>query len=94
MFRRNIPFGSGLLLMRCNAIHTFFLATRLDVIFLDEAGRVVKTVEGLRPWRVVAPVRGARHTLEAAFGSIRHSRTEIGDRIVFVGPIDPAWDDG
>ena len=94
MFKRNIPFGSGLLFLRCNAIHTFFLLAPLDVIFLDEEGKVVKTIEGLRPWRVVLPVRGARHTLETARGSIRRSRTKVGDRIVFLGPIDLSRGDG
>jgi len=92
MFRRAVR--SGLLFMRCNAIHTFFLLVPLDVVFLDDRGKVVKVIEGLPPWRVVPPVKGARHTLELAHGSISESKTEAGDEIVLVGPIDTAGDMG
>lgn len=44
--------GEGLLIERCNAIHTFFMAFAIDAIFLDAENRVVRTVRGIRPWRL------------------------------------------
>ena len=61
------PPGEGLLIPRCNAIHTFFMSYPIDATFLDGEGRVVKTVRGVRPWR--AFVWGgfrARQVLETA----------------------------
>ena len=59
--------GRGLLIPRCNAIHTFFMRYPIDVQFLDGDGNVVKTVRNIRPWRLL--VWGgwrARSVLETA----------------------------
>ncbi len=44
--------GRGLLIPRCNAIHTLFMRYPIDATFLDREGRVVKSVRSLRPWRL------------------------------------------
>ena len=44
--------GEGLLITRCNCIHTFFMRFPIDVAFLDRRGAVVKTVRNVRPWRL------------------------------------------
>ena len=46
-----MPPGTGLLIKRCNCIHTFFMRFAIDATFLDGAGKVVKTVRNIRPWR-------------------------------------------
>ena len=46
------PPGRGLLIPRCNAIHTLFMRYPIDATFLDHAGRVVRCVRGIRPWRL------------------------------------------
>ena len=48
----SLPEGTGLLITRCNAIHTMFMKMTIDAVFLDRNGRVVKTVRGIRPWRL------------------------------------------
>ncbi len=48
---RELPPGEGLLIERCNAIHTFFMSFPIDATFLDSENRVVRTVRGIRPWR-------------------------------------------
>ena len=49
--RRGLPAGEGLLIERCNAIHTFFMRFPIDATFYDREGRVVRIVRGIRPWR-------------------------------------------
>ena len=49
--RDGLPPGEGLLIPRCNAIHTFFMSYPIDAVFLDKEGRAVKTVRNIRPWR-------------------------------------------
>ncbi|MCR5413754.1 MAG: DUF192 domain-containing protein [Kiritimatiellae bacterium] len=44
--------GEGLLILRCNAIHTFFMRFAIDATFLDSQNRVVKIVRNIRPWRM------------------------------------------
>ena len=61
------PPGRGLLIPRCNAIHTLFMRYPIDATFLDREGRVVKVVRGIRPGRLF--VWGgwrARQVLETA----------------------------
>ena len=41
----------GMLILRCNAIHTFFMSFPIDAVFLDRSDRVVKTVRNIKPWR-------------------------------------------
>jgi len=50
---RGLAPGEGLLIERCNAIHTFFMSFPIDATFLDGENRVVKTVRGIRPWRLL-----------------------------------------
>ena len=45
--------GEGLLIPRCNAIHTLFMKYPIDATFLDREDRVVKVVRGIRPWRLL-----------------------------------------
>ena len=49
--RRGLPPGRGLLILRCNAIHTFFMRFAIDATFYDRHDRPVKTVRNIRPWR-------------------------------------------
>jgi hypothetical protein len=37
---------------RCNAVHTFGMLEPIDVVFVDGAGRVLRVISRLRPWRI------------------------------------------
>ena len=49
--RSGLPPGKGMLILRCNAIHTFFMRFPIDATFYDREGRVVRIVRGIKPWR-------------------------------------------
>ena len=44
--------GAGMLITRCNCIHTCFMRFPIDATFIDRRGSVVKTVRNIRPWRL------------------------------------------
>ena len=44
--------GTGMLIPRCNCIHTCFMRFPIDATFLDGRGAVVKVVRDIRPWRL------------------------------------------
>ena len=44
--------GEGMLILKCNSIHTFFMSFPIDATFLDRNGNVVKVVRNIRPWRL------------------------------------------
>lgn len=60
--------GEGLLLDPCKGVHTFGMGYPLDVVFMDAAGVVIKTAQGLEPGRN-AWAGGARMALELRGGS-------------------------
>ncbi len=62
MFRRDLPPDEGLLIERCNAIHTCFMRFAIDATFLDAAGGVVKVVRNIPPWRLC--VYGGRRAVK------------------------------
>ena len=49
--RTGLEPGKGMLITRCNCIHTCFMRFPIDATFLDVRGAVVTVVRGIRPWR-------------------------------------------
>ena len=47
---KGLPPGEGMLILRCNAIHTFFMSFPIDATFFDRKNHVVKVVRNIRPW--------------------------------------------
>ncbi|MDD5628380.1 MAG: DUF192 domain-containing protein [Elusimicrobia bacterium] len=70
----------GLWIVPCPMIHTFFMKFAIDVVFLDRELRVVRVLEGLKPWRVSPWVFRAHSVLELAGGRLRGS-VAVGDRL-------------
>jgi uncharacterized protein len=58
---------AGLWIKPCNAVHMWGMRYAIDVLFLDGTGRVLKRVDGLKPWRASA-CNGARVALELRAG--------------------------
>lgn len=85
MGRPRLPKGEGLLIIPCNAIHTFFMRFPIDVLFLDANRCVVHLIPALKPYRLRLPVRAARCVVELPAGAIARSRTEVGDRLAETG---------
>ena len=63
----------------CNAIHTFFMSKRIDVIFLDSENKVVALRKSLARWLMAVRCFKAVTTIELPEGVIEHSETKIGD---------------
>jgi uncharacterized membrane protein (UPF0127 family) len=51
---RHLPRGQALLIPRCRSVHTFGMRFRLDLLFLDRAGRPVREVRDVGPGRVIS----------------------------------------
>ncbi len=76
--------GEGLWIERSPSIHMFFMRYAIDAVFVSKAGRVMKVVPNLRPWRVVWWARGARDCLELRAGAAAESGTRVGDELRLV----------
>ena len=75
--RRGLQPGEGLLLPRTSSVHTFFMAFRIDVVFLDRRLRVRSLARDVAPFRVVARL-GRGSVLELAAGEARRVGIEPG----------------
>ncbi|HUZ15042.1 MAG TPA: DUF192 domain-containing protein [Gaiellaceae bacterium] len=73
--------GSGMLIDRAPSVHMFFMRFPIDVVFLDRDRKVVRVVDGLRPWRV-AGARRAAAALELPAGAAAAAGVEVGDVLV------------
>ncbi len=63
LYRPELRKGEALLLAPCRAVHTCFMPYRLDVVFIDRAGRVLRVACDVAPWRIAGC--GAAHAVLA-----------------------------
>ncbi len=61
--------GQGLLINKCNSIHTFGMAYNLDVVYLNRDYKIVKLISHMAPRRMSLCLN-AKHTLELLSGEI------------------------
>ncbi len=76
----NLGAGSGLWIVPCEAIHTFGMKVRLDVIFLDKNFQVRKISPDLGPRRMSICL-SAHSVLELPAGAVARTGTKLGDRL-------------
>jgi uncharacterized membrane protein (UPF0127 family) len=81
MGRAGLAEGEGMEITRCSGIHTFFMRFALDVLFLDDAGTVIRAIEAIAPWRMTRFYSAATRVVELPPGVISRSGTKEGDRI-------------
>ena len=80
--RERLSPGEGLWIAPCEAVHTFWMQFPIDLVYLDRKRRIRKLVSDLPAWRLSACLR-AHSVLELPAGTIRATRTEIGDTLEF-----------
>lgn len=85
MLDASLPHGHGLLFRPARGIHTHFMRFPIDLIFLDEAGAVVRVREAMRPWRFDFTFAAA--VIEANAGAARAAGIAVGDRLRFDPPL-------
>src|SRR5829696_3691243 len=75
--------GDGIVIWPCSSVHMFFMRFALDVVYVDKERRVVRAVQGLKPWRVSFGGKGAHAAIELPVGAIAASGTQPGDQLTF-----------
>ncbi len=70
----SIPDDYALIIAPCSAVHTFFMRTSIDLIYVARNGVVTKTCRSVKPWRISGAL-GAYAVIEAAAGFV--DRTEV-----------------
>lgn len=81
MGKKDLAPGEGLLLLRCPAIHCFFMRFPIDAIYLNKEMKIVG-METIAPWRIGRHFPDTAHVLELPAGSCE-LKVAIGDHLVF-----------
>jgi uncharacterized membrane protein (UPF0127 family) len=80
--RRGLEPGTGLWLVPCASIHTFFMRFAIDVVYLDRRHRVKKVRSAVGPWRLSVCL-SACSVLELPAGTAERTNTQSGDQLKF-----------
>ena len=62
-------------------LHMWFVFQSIDVLWLDKNNKVVELLENFRPFTFYTPKKKACRVLELPDGTIRRSKTKLGDTI-------------
>ncbi|WP_303867471.1 DUF192 domain-containing protein [Acetobacterium wieringae] len=74
--------NQGLLLKKCNQVHTFGMKFSIDVIFISKEGEIVHLQHDMAPGKVSPHVKNAYWVLELKSGSCQKYNLEITQRLV------------
>src|SRR6516225_1959204 len=77
--------GEGLWIKPSNQIHMFGMRYALDLVFLDDAGRVLRLVHSLAPNRISPRVADATSVLELPAGTLTRVALVEGDLVEIDG---------
>lgn len=82
--RKTLNGQEALVLIPCNAIHTFFMHFPIDVIFADKNNKVVGTLSDLKPNRISRVYWSAVKVIELPAGSLKLTNTQNSDQLQFL----------
>jgi hypothetical protein len=80
--RSEVAPDDGLWFRDCWAIHTIGMRARIDVIFLDGEGRVVRTERRVKLQRPLVSCLGAHSVVELGAGALDGRDVLAGDRLI------------
>lgn len=72
--------GTGLWIVPCESVHTFFMKFPIDLVYLDKKKRVRKVRNAVPAWRLSACLT-AHSILELPAGTAAKSGTQPGDQL-------------
>ena len=75
-------------------LHMFFVFFPIDVILVDSRGKVVELIEQFVPFTAYSARKKATFVIEVPAGTIRKSRTKIGDKIAFLRVVEKRHPNG
>jgi len=82
LFSTPLKKSEGMLIKPCNSVHTMGMSYKLDIVFMDKGGYVVKVVKNLSPIRMAMKYK-ADCTLELIANESTRLNIEVGQRLVW-----------
>ena len=81
MGKKHLPENEAIVFPNCSSIHTFFMRMPIDVVYVSAHGQVVKILLGLKPWRMLLPVKQAVHVIEMSARMTERKNICVGDSL-------------
>lgn len=72
---------TGMWILQCNWIHSFFMSFSFDAIFVDHQLIVKDIKPNISPGRFTSPAWGAHSVFEVANGVAAKCHVELGDQL-------------
>jgi uncharacterized membrane protein (UPF0127 family) len=79
--RRKLGPEEALWIIPSKGVHTMGMRFPIDVVFVDKESKVVSVIPDLSPYRATGIYLSAHSVLELPSGTIKKSRTEVGDQL-------------
>lgn len=76
---KSLPAGEGLLIERCQSIHSFWMQYPFDAAFLNREGRVLHVIHAMKQNRMSRHLFSAHSVLELPADVLKSTGTEVGD---------------
>lgn len=83
IFRKPLTGNEALLLKDCRSIHTHWMRYSLDILFLDEGGKIITIFKDMRPWNSTPFLDEAMYVMEFRSGFLKGAHISVGDRVIF-----------
>lgn len=71
----------GLLIKPCSQIHTFFMRTPIDVLYLDKEGIILKAEERVMPGKCCSKVKKSVGVVEFPIGTVETWNIEVNQKL-------------
>jgi uncharacterized membrane protein (UPF0127 family) len=84
MLKKQLPAGHGLYIRPCKNVHTFFMKFEIDVLHLDEDGRIVGMEQSLKPGTIGAAIPATKSVLELPAGTLEQAGICMGQTVVMM----------
>ena len=85
LFTKRLEKGHGLWLIPCNSVHMFGMTYPIDLIYLNKGNRVIKLIEGIRPFRLGPIIFHAKSVIELPCFTLKESDVALNDELVLEG---------
>lgn len=79
--RPGLNHGEAFVLLPCKSIHTCFMNFPIDVLFIDKEGRVLRTLEHVKPFKFSPIVSRSYLVVELPAGCIAATGTAAGHQM-------------
>lgn len=76
------------------SLHTYFVFFPIDILFVGSKLRVVEMVSAMQPFTTYSAKSRASCVVELPAGTIRKTRTKVGDEIAFLRVVERKLENG